>query len=203
MGDFLRQPSCRRLPKHWCFILILLALGCVKPRIAYQVDAAFQSSSYRTMAPDPRKDRIVIREGMAPLNPELHLQAVLTELASRNYRPAPASEADLWVAVYVLMGNPAGGKDRSVSSSHREGAGEGPRGGKRSSPGTGGASTAARAGGARGTFTIIVQLEDRKTDVTVWQGEANLDPNEKTPDGRPLSLEEVVHQLLQPLNALP
>ena len=89
--------------------LLFVALGCSKPRFVYDVDPAFRTGSYRTMASDPRKDRIVIREGMRPLNPELHLKAALAELETKKYQRASAAEADLWVAVYVLMsGRPEG-----------------------------------------------------------------------------------------------
>lgn len=185
-------------------LLALLAAGCAKPRFSYDEDPTFHAGSYRTVAVDPRKDRILIREGMRPLNPELHLKAVLTELTLRNYRTTPAAEADLWVTVYVLIGGqPASGAGGQGRSSHREGSGEGRRGGGRGGTGSGGASAAGWEGGAKGHFSVIVQLQDRKSDLPVWQGEANLDHKEKGTDGNPLSIEAVVHQLLQPLPVLP
>lgn len=42
-------------------------------------------------------------------------------------------------------------------------------------------------------------LVDRKSELPVWQGEANMNDKDKTADGTPLSIEGVVHQLLQPL----
>jgi hypothetical protein len=188
-----------RIPKSWTFILILVALGCAKTRLAYDVDPAFPSTSYKTVAPDPRKDRVIIREGMRPLNPDLHLRAALTELAARNYQAVPPPEADLWVSVYVLIGAPPDGK----SAAHREGSGEGHRGSGRGSKANGGAPDGGREGGARGTFSVIVQLEDRKTGLPVWHGEANFDHKDKAADGGPLTIEEAVHQLLQPLPERP
>jgi hypothetical protein len=177
--------------------LALAVLGCSKPRFSYDIAPAFRTGSYRTVAQDPRRDRIVIREGLRPLNPELHLRAVLAELAARNYRLSPNAEADLWVAVYVLLGgSPEGAGDGAAHARH-EGSGEGRRGGARGGAGTGGAPA------ARGKFTLIVQLEDRQTGLPIWQGEANLDHTDKAPDGTPLSIEAAVHQLLQPLPMRP
>lgn len=76
-------------------LLTLLAMGCTKARFSHDEDPSFHARSYRTVAVNPRKDRILIREGMRPLNPDLHTKAVLNELSSRNYRMAPPAEADL------------------------------------------------------------------------------------------------------------
>jgi len=193
----MRTPKSRSL---FAIPVLFMALGCAKPRFVYEVDSTFQSASYKSVAPDPRKDRIVIREGMRPLNPDLHLNAVLNELESRNYRIAAAA-ADLWVAVYVLMrGAPEGTKVGSASPSHKEGSGGGHRAGGRGAAG-GGPSLTGNGGDANGHFLVIVQLEDRKTGLPVWQGEANLSAEDKAPDGVPLSIEAAVHQLLQPLPA--
>lgn len=191
-------------PWSWLHPLTLLAAaGCAHPRFVYDVDPAYQSGHYATVAPDPRRDRILIREGMRPLNPDLHLQAVQAELVARKYRLVPAAEADLWVAVYVLTGGrPEGGGNHPGKGSHR-GGGEGPRGGGRGGPEAGGDAAAEREGSARGTFTIIVQLQDRRSGRPVWQVEANLDHREKAPDGRPLSIEQAVQQLMRPLPAQP
>jgi len=195
-----------RSTNHW-FLLILLAMGasgCSHPTFTYDVAPAFRASTYATVAPDPRKDRILIREGMRPLNPQFHLQAVQAELATRHYRIAPAAEADLWVAAYVLTGGrPEGGARHTGKGSHRSGGGEGPRGGGRGGPEGGGDAAVERDGGSRGTFTVIVQFQDRRSGLTVWQGEANLDHREKGPDGRPLSIEAAVQALLRPFPARP
>jgi hypothetical protein len=178
----------------------MLALACAKPRFIYEVDGAFRSEAHRTISQDPRRDRIVIREGMRPLNPELHLRAVLTELETRRYQLAPAEEADLWVALYVLV---SGQSDGSRSSSgHHEGSGEGHRGG-RGGGGKGGSPESDPQGKASATVTVIVQLEDRKTGRPVWHGEANIYPKDTDTSGRPLGIEEAVHQLMQPLPTLP
>jgi len=197
-----------RLPNRWCLTLPLLLLmpACSKPRYTYDVDAAFRPDSYRTMAADPRTDRILIREGMRPLNPSLHLQAVLVELEARHFKPAAPAEADLWVAVYVLTeGSLAGGRGGAGKAEPREGSGGGRHGGGRGAAGGGreAGSPKAFTGGGHGAFTIVVQLQDRKTGESVWQGSANLDPREPGPDGRPLSPEEAVRQLLKPLPAQP
>jgi len=185
-------------------LLAVAALGCSHPKFTYDVDPAFRSESYSTMAPDPRKDRILIREGMRPLNPTLHLQAVQAELATRKYRVVPATEADLWVAVYVLTGGrPEAGGGHAGKGSHRSGGGEGPRGGGRGGPEGGGDAAPDREGGSRGTFAVIVQIQDRRSGLTVWQGEANLDHREQGPDGRPLSIEAAVQQLMRPFPARP
>jgi hypothetical protein len=190
-----------------CSILLLLtalATGCAHPKFTYEVDPAFRPETYATMAPDPRKDRILLREGMRPLNPDLHLQAVQAELATRNYRIAPAAEADLWVAVHVLTGGqPEGGGGRAGKGSRRPGGGEGHRGGGRGGPEGGGGATADRERVSRGTFTLIVQFLDRRSGLPVWQGEANLDHREKGPDGRPLSIEASVRSLLRPFPVRP
>jgi hypothetical protein len=182
-------------------ISLVLVVGCAKPRFTHDVEAGFRPGAYQTVAVDPRRDRILIRDGMRPLNPDLHLKAVLAELDSRSYRPAPAAEADLWIAVYVLMGAQEGNHGGASSPAHREGSGEGHHGG-RSGAGTG-ATPAGGEAGPRGTFTIIVQLEDPKTGLPVWQGEANLDHQAKALDGNPLSIEEAVHELMRPLPARP
>lgn len=197
----MRRPSLCLLPIPALFLL----MDCAKPRFAYEVDAAFASGSYRTMAPDPRKDRVVIREGMRPLNPGLHLRAVLTELEAHKYRAAPPEEADLWVAVYVLTeGPPEVSRGGSGKPARREGSGEGHRGGGRGGkPGAGpGQEKELRAprepmGGRGGT--ILVQLQDRKTGLTVWQGEANL----KSAEGSLLTEEETMRQLMRPLPIRP
>ena len=196
-----------RIPKPWPLLvlpLLCMAPGCSKPRFVYEVDPAFRTVSYMSVAPDPRKDRIVIREGMRPLNPDLHLRAALNELESRNYQSATTSAADLWVAVYVLAGAaPEGNKGGSPSSPHGEGSGEGHHAGGRGGPGGSGTSLAGKEGTSHRSFAVIVQLEDRKTGLTVWQGEANLNVKDKAPDGTPLSIEAAVHQLMQPLPARP
>ncbi|NWJ39666.1 MAG: hypothetical protein HXX12_01695 [Geothrix sp.] len=192
------------MPWSLPILMAMAALGCASPKFAYDVDPAFQARSYATMAPDPRKDRILIREGMRPLNPELHLRAVCAELEGRKYRSAPAAEADLWVAVYVLTGGrPDGGGNHGAKGSPRSGGGEGHRGGGRGGPDGGGDPAGGRDGGSKGNFVVIVQIQDRRSGLQVWQGEANLDHREKGSDGRPLSIEAAVHQLLQPLPARP
>jgi len=190
-------------PRAWSLLLMLVALGCAKTRFSYDVAPAFQTGASRTIAADPRSDRVIIREGLRPLNPELHLKAVLAELKVRHYRPAPSGEADLWVAVYVLVGGPSEGRGSSGKAPRREGAGEGHRGGGKGGTGRGGAPPAGRDGSTSGVLTVIVQLEDRLTGLPVWQGEARLDHEAKAADGGPLGIEEAVHQLLQPLPARP
>jgi hypothetical protein len=157
------------------------------------------------MAPDPRKDLILIREGLRPLDPGLHRKAVLAELEARNYRSAPPAEADLWVAVYVLAEAPPEGRGGdSAKAKHREGTGEGQRGGGRGGRGGREAGTPREAmAGPRGKLTVIVQLQDRKTELPVWQGEANLDPKDRAADGGPITIEEAMRQLLQPLPVRP
>ena len=193
-----------------CFLLIpllLLAAGCSKPRLIYDVDPSFRTTRFQTVAPDPRKDLVLIRDGLRPLNPDLHLKAALAELAMRSYQPAPATEADLWVAVYVLVGGPQNeGQKGPARASHGEGAGGGHRGGGRGGAGGGGkegARSPGSTGEPRGTFTVIVQLQDRKSGQSVWHGEANLNHQDKGSDGGPLSIEEAVHQLLRPLPSRP
>jgi hypothetical protein len=190
--------------------LILAPLACSKPQFAYDVDATFQQASYQTVAPDPRTDRVFIREGLRPLDPSLHRRAVLAELEARNYRPVPPEASDLWVNVVVLMqAGPGGHGEGSPSGSRREGSGEGHRGGGGRGGMGGGTSKAGKEGGGpradfgpRGGLTVIVQLEDRKTGRVVWQGEVDPGPKEQTPDGKPPSIEATVHQLLQPLPIL-
>jgi hypothetical protein len=183
--------------------LVLLMPGCSKPRFTYEVDGSFRNTAYRTVAVDPRRDRVLIWEGMRPLDPSLHFQAALTELKARNYQPVPAAEADLWVAVYVLTEAPSmGGQGGSAKSGHREGSSEGRHGGGRGGTGGGGkdSSSPREAGNVTKTnFTLIVQLHDRKTGLPVWQGEARLSHKEQGADGKPLSPEESIHQLLEPL----
>ena len=195
-----------RMPSPWPLLVVTLLIvtaGCTKPRFAYEVDPALRIGSFGSVAPDPRKDRIIIREGMRPLNPDLHIKAVLTELELRKYRTAVASAADLWVGVYVLMGTGTEARAASSSSPHKEGSSEGHRGGGRGGTGAGGSPSAGKGGNAHRSFILIVQLEDPRTGLPVWQGEANLSYKDKGPDGAPLSIEEAVHQLLQPLPARP
>ncbi|HJV48027.1 MAG TPA: DUF4136 domain-containing protein [Geothrix sp.] len=195
-----------RLPNLRCLLLLplVMAVGCARPRFAYDVDPAFRSASYATVAPDPRRDRVVIREGLRPLNPELHLRAVMSELEARRYQRVQPEAADLWVAVYVLV---PGQIEGSARGAHPEGAGGegrhgGGHGGGRGGSGTGGPPASGKEGKAR-AITLVVQLDDRRTGLSVWQGEADLDPREKAADGSPLGIEGAVHQLLQPLQPRP
>lgn len=191
----MRLPS---LPSCLSCLALLLAFGCGQPRFVYDVGPSFRAGTYQTVAVDPRKDRIVIREGMRPLNPELHLQAVLAELDTRKYHPMAAPAADLWVSVYLLIGT-ASGEHRGgpAKSSHAEGTGGGRHGGGRGGSGMSGKGEGESKG--RGGMTLIVQLEDRKKGLPVWYGEATFDATDKGRNGGPLSIEEMVHQLLLPL----
>lgn len=192
----------RCLPFQFFPILAaLLALGCGTPKFVYEMDPTFRSQAYVTVAADPRRDRILIREGSRPLNPELHTRAALAELGAHGYRPAPAAEADLWVAAFVLTsghGERIGGP--GAKGETRPGGGEGRHGGGRGRPEGGGDEPGRRGGGG---FTVIVQVQDRRSGLTVWQGEVNLDPREKGPDGRPPSLEATVRELLAPFPPRP
>jgi len=181
--------------------LLALGLGCGRPRLIYDVDASFRRGGYRSVAVDPRKDRVLIRDGLRPLNPTLPLQAALVELDARHYRRVPAEEADLWLTVSILMP----GQPELRRAPDREGGGEGRHGGGRGrgGPGQGGAPSGAHEGRGMGGLVLIVQMADRTSGHPVWQGELNLDPRDKGADGRPLSLEAAVHQLMQPLPALP
>jgi hypothetical protein len=58
-------------------------------------------------------------------------------------------------------------------------------------------------GNARRNFIRIFQLEDARTGLPIWQGEATLGINDKGPEGAPLSIEEAKHQLMLPLPARP
>jgi hypothetical protein len=188
-----------RIPRHSSFLLLMAALGCASHRLVYDVDPAFRTAQYRTVAPDPRTDRVIIREGLRPLNPELHLRAALAELAARNYQAVPAPQAYLWVAAYVLLGASSGGHGGSEGAAHREGAGEGHRGGGHGGSGAKGNALPGAESRSSGSFKVIIQLQDRKTGQTVWHGEATLDHKDRAADGGPLTIEEAVHQLLQPL----
>ena len=198
-----------RMTSPWSLLIPLVLLpGCSKPRFTYEVDGAFRTSAYRTVAMDPRRDRVLIWEGMRPLDPSLHFQAALAELKARKYQAVPAAEADLWVAVYVLTQAPSeAGKGSSTKSGHREGSGEGRHGGGRGGTGGGekesGSSPRQAMGELQANFTVIVQLQDRKTGQPVWQGQAHLSHKDQAADGTPLSPEESVRQLLQPLPSLP
>jgi len=194
-----------------CALLIpvlLLVHGCSKPRFIYELDGTFRSTQYRTMAADPRLDRVVIREGLRPIDSGLHRRAVLAELEARNYQPFPAAEADLWVAVYTLAeAQPEARKGDSSKAAHREGSGEGRHGGGRGAKGGGGSPMSVKGDSSgwspRGRLTVIVQLHDRKTGLPVWQGEANLDPKDRAANGGPMTPDEAMRQLLKPLSTRP
>ncbi|MFN7957630.1 MAG: hypothetical protein U0P46_04795 [Holophagaceae bacterium] len=179
----------------------LLAIGCGTPKLIYEVDPAFRSRSYATVAADPRKDRILLREGARPLSPELHTRAVLVELGARRYQTAPAEEADLWVAAFVLTSGHGerGGGHGGGKGAARSAGGEGRHGGGRGRPEGGGEESGGRGGG----LIVIVQVQDRRSGLTVWQGEMNLDPHEKGLDGRPPSIEAAVRELLGPFPPRP
>lgn len=188
--------------------LMLLAPGCAKPPFTYDVDRAFPAALYRTMAPDPRTDRVLIREGFHPIDSGRQLKAVLNELEARNYQLAPSAEADLWVTVQVLAEAPPGGRGGgSPKAAHKGGSGGGHRGGGPGGPGGGGSSKPGGGGGAPregmghrgGKLTVIVQFLDRASGLPVWQGEANLDPRNPPSDGRDPSPEATMHLLLKPL----
>ena len=83
-------------------VLLLLAAACSKPKVVYEVDPDFPKASFHTLALDPRKDLVIIREGLRPLDPAESRQVVLSELRSRRYQAVPAPEADLWVTVFLL-----------------------------------------------------------------------------------------------------
>jgi hypothetical protein len=182
---------------------LFLALGCSSQRFSYEVAPTFRTTSYESVAQDPRKDRIVIREGLRPLNPSLHLQAALKELTARHYRTVAAPEADLWVSAFVLAR--AGGERGKGSNAgpQREGSGEGRHRGGRTGGGSGEAPPGSGAGSKPSGVLVILQLQDRKTGLPVWQGEANLSFQDKAPDGAPLSIEAAVHQLMQALPSRP
>ncbi|WLT33380.1 hypothetical protein [Geothrix sp. PMB-07] len=183
------------------FPLLLLAWGCGGTRLVYDVDPSFANSSQRTVAPDPRRDRMVIREGMRPLNPELHLKAALTELETRHYLQANPDEADLWLSAYILI--PGAPEGQARGPEHREGGGEGRHGGGRGGAGRSGGSQPSHEGKGHSTLLLIIQLQDRKTGQRVWHGEMSIDPKDKDAEGRPLGIEAAVHRLLQPLPARP
>ncbi len=184
--------------------MILVPLGCSKPRFIYEVDPAFQTNSYKTLAVDPRKDLVFIREGFRPLDPRLHRPAVLAELVARGYQTTDPGAADLWVNVQVLMkAQLEGRRDGSAKGARGEGSGEGHHG--HGGRGGGGAAKTAQDGGGKSGFRevlVIVQFQDPKTGVAVWQGEVNPGSKEQAQEGRPPTIEEVVHQLLLPLPAL-
>jgi hypothetical protein len=189
-------------PWHLLIPLMLLLTGCANPKYSYEVDEGFRRTAYGTMAPDPRTDRTLIWEGKRPLDPSLHLQAVLMELEARKYRLVAASEADLWVDVHVLTeARNNGGQGGTGKPGRKEGAGgEGRRGGGRGAASTG---SAEGLGEPRGVFTVIVQLHDRRKGLPMWQGEARLGHKDLGSDGKPLTPGEAVHLLLQPLPARP
>lgn len=195
-----------RLSNPWPLFLslILAPLACSKPRFVYTVDPAFQAASYRTLALDPRKDLVFIREGFRPLDPRLHRQAVIAELLDRGYQSVEPGGAEVWVNVQVLVkAQPEGRRDSSAKAAHGEGSGEGQ--GRHGHGGKGGAARTGQDGGGRGgaeEVLVIVQFLDRKTGLAVWQGEVNPGSRGQAPGDRPPSIEEVVHQLLLPLPAL-
>ena len=177
--------------------LLLLAAACSKPKVVYEVDPAFPKAAYQSLALDPRKDLVIIREGLRPLDPTSPRQAALAELRDRKYQAVPATEADLWVTVFLLA---RGGEPRAEGPKPGGGEGGGRHGGKGGGRGgKGGQEGGAPGGGAARGLTLIVQLQDRKAGRTVWQGERVLDGREQAADGRPLSLEAALHELLQPL----
>ena len=177
-------------------VLLLLAAACSKPKVVYEVDPDFPKASFHTLALDPRKDLVIIREGLRPLDPAESRQVVLSELRSRRYQAVPAPEADLWVTVFLL-----GRSAEPRAGGAKPGGGEdgGHHGGKGGKGGKGGLDGGPLGGGGSRGLTVIVQLQDRRAGRTVWQGERILDAKEQAPDGRPLSLEAALHELLLPL----
>ncbi len=191
-------------------LLLLLAIGCSSPRFIYDGERTFPLAPYRTAAPDPRTDRVIIREGLRPLAAGSHREATLEELKERNYLAVAPTEADLWVAVFLLgEAPPEGHGEGSSKASRGDAGGEGHRGGKRGVGGGGASGQGKGSAGPKsaqgwtptGKYTVIVQLSDRKTGVPVWHGEANLHSKDRAADGGPLTPAEAVHQLLQPLRA--
>ena len=177
-------------------LLLLLASACSKPKVVYEVDPDFPKVAFRTLALDPRKDLVIIREGLRPLDPAGSRQVVLAELRSRKFQAVPAPEADLWVTVFLFA--PAN-ELRVEGPKPGGGEGGGHHGGKGGKGGKGGLEGTPQGGGGSRGLTLIVQLQDRKANRTVWQGERVLDGREQDADGRPLSLEAALHDLLQPL----
>jgi hypothetical protein len=196
------QPWLLSIP---LILLPLISVGCAKRGFTYIVDDAFRPAAYRTVAADPQKDRVLIREGLRPLEPSYHRRLVLAELAGKRYEAAAPDVADLWIDVYVLTESGGAGHGEA-SGKHREGSGGGRRGGR-----GGGFQKASQEGGgppeaheaAWGHLTVIVQFQDRKTGQTVWQGEGVFGNETKGADGAPISPEEIVRQLLTPLPARP
>lgn len=197
---------------HWPLLIpvVLVPLGCSKPDFTYVVDPAFPTASYRTMALDPRKDRVFIREGFRPLDPGRHRQVVFAEMEARRFQTVAAEEADLWVTVVVLVKAAPEGRREGSAKASRQGSGEGRRGGGRGGMGGGGSLGSLERGphggpepALTGGLAVIVQLQDRRTGVIVWHGEVNPDAKERAADGGPLGLEETLHRLLQPLPFAP
>jgi len=191
-------------PATRLLLLPILALfGCAKPRFAYDVDPAFAAAgrTMATVAMDPRKDLVLIREGQRPVDSGAFPQAVLAELAAHHHQAVAPEAADLWVAVYVFADGAPGGPHAGVekgprSGGGRRGGGEGhrpPQPGR--SQGEARPEPGARGGPAR---TVIVQLQDRKTGLPVWQGVANLDAG-RPEDTALQGPRELIRQLLKPL----
>jgi hypothetical protein len=199
----MRPPS----PLPFAITLAVLSLACAKPRFTYAVSPSFPLAAYRTVALDPRTDRVFVRDGYRPLDPALHRRAVLAELAAKRYQPAPPEEADLWLNIVVLMrASPERMRERPAKGGgSRDGSGGSHRGGGRGGGAhPGGVEDDGPRGagmGSPGRVLVIVQLRDRKTGLTVWQGEAETGAGERTPGGAPPSLEADLHQLLLPLAA--
>ena len=183
---------------------LVCLLGCANPQFTYEVDQGFHISSNLTVAPDPRLDRIVIMDGFRPIDPGLHQRAALAELETRGFKPVPAGEADLWLAVFVLAEAPPGERNPERSKAPKqEGSGEGHHGGGHGAAGTPGPGKEGVARGSgwvsKGRLTLIVQLHDRKTGLPVWQGEAKLEGKDRAPDGGPITPDVAIRQLLEPL----
>lgn len=182
------------------------ALGCSKPQFIYDVPPGTSVQKFKTVALDPRTDRIFILEGKRQLrDPEVQ-SLVLAELQAKGYRLATPGEADLWVNALLLINAPgfSTGYSESHGDSHGGGSGLGHGG-----MGHGGHSVGAGAEGDHGgsaahsggsDMAVLVDLVARISLERVWAGTGEVAPSKDTSGHHEhLPLSDTVRRLLAPL----
>ena len=186
------------------------ALGCSRPQFTYDVPSGIIPQKFKTIAIDPRTDRIFLIEGKRQLrDPEIQ-SLVRAGLQAKGYRLVAPDQADLWVNALLLISSPRFNKENSESHGNSHGGGSGlghsAMGHGRYSGGSdsegGHAGSTAHSGGS--DMAVLVELVARISLERVWAGtgEVALSKDASGHHNHP-PLSDTVGHLLEPLQARP
>ena len=106
-------------------LALALALGCAQrtPRCTFEQAPGVDLSRYRTFAPDPRRELLLVSRDLRRVEVPGLRERASRELESRGYLPAQAGEAELWLEVLAL----APGRREAGSRPQERGGGPGGR----------------------------------------------------------------------------